>query len=167
MFELAKQLRISILVCGGFANFPILGTGELAKPNLWMSVRFANSLGGWCVSWQSNYGFVQWSVAALPTHHTACWRVGKTYFYMSVRFANSLGGGCLSWQSNYGSVSWSVAALPTHHTACRGVGKISWIVCNEFGIRVLDRLSRHNIKLNPRDRSGIGIRHRRTHSRQP
>ncbi len=32
--ELAKQLWISIVVCGGFANFPILGTGELAKPNL-------------------------------------------------------------------------------------------------------------------------------------
>jgi hypothetical protein len=53
-----------------------------------LSVRFANSFGPEdreCVSWQSNWVPQSSSVAALPTHHTACRGVGKTYARMSVR----------------------------------------------------------------------------------
>ena len=53
VFELAKQLRISTVVSGGFANSSHRVAGRVGKTYAWFSVRFANSLGGWCVSWQS------------------------------------------------------------------------------------------------------------------
>ena len=53
MCELAKQLRISAVVSGGFANSSHRVAGRVGKTYAWFSVRFANSLGGWCVSWQS------------------------------------------------------------------------------------------------------------------
>ncbi len=72
VFELAKQLRISIVVGGGFANSSHRVLERVGKTYPCLTVRFANSLGGWCLSWQSNYRSAQWSVAALPTHHTVC-----------------------------------------------------------------------------------------------
>ncbi|MBK9452818.1 MAG: hypothetical protein IPN95_26035 [Bacteroidetes bacterium] len=78
VFELAKQLWISTVVSGGFANSSHRVLERVGKTYPCLTVRFANSLGGWCLSWQSNYGSAQWSVAALPTHHTACRGVGKT-----------------------------------------------------------------------------------------
>ncbi|MBK9452824.1 MAG: hypothetical protein IPN95_26065 [Bacteroidetes bacterium] len=63
-----------------------------------MTVRFANSLGGWFVSWQSNYGSALLSVAALQTSQSSgpgSWQ--NLICGLTVRFANSLGGGCLRW----------------------------------------------------------------------
>ncbi len=119
VFELAKQLWISTVVSGGFANSSHRVLERVGKTYPCLTVRFANSLAGWCLSWQSNYGsalFVSGGFA--NSSHRVLERVGKTYPWLTVRFANSLRGWCLSWQSNCGSAPWSVAALPTHHTAC-------------------------------------------------
>ncbi|MBK9452820.1 MAG: hypothetical protein IPN95_26045 [Bacteroidetes bacterium] len=50
---MAKQLPIIAVVSGGFANSSHRVAGRVGKTYAWFSVRFANSLGGWCVSWQS------------------------------------------------------------------------------------------------------------------